>query len=782
MEKIDLAIKLATTEKEEDIINILKEEKLWDNYEYWQPFGGIENNYSVIGNQQSMADAALVEKIINSVDAILMKECMLRRIDMSSKDAPQSISSALNSFFNIREGKISYLDTKTRNRMSESIILAATGAKSKPNIVLVDKGEGQTPNSMPHTILSISKNNKLSVPFVQGKYNMGGTGALPFCGDKKLQLVISKRCLDLPNNNDSSFSKWSFTIVRREDPREGRKSSMYTYLTDDTGNMLSFDADSLPIIPMTTWQGYQNMYYGTYIKLFAYSLPGGLKSNIILDLNYRLSMLIPELAHPVRMKECRDYRSHTPETTLSGLLTRLTDDRANNLEEGFPSSETFHIDGQQFKCAIYVFKSEKSKNYREKEGILYVVNGQTHATARESFFNKVNLSYLADSILILVDCSLVEVQYREDMFMNSRDRLRRGDFVRKIEGQIEEILRNHQGLKELNHERREGLVKARLEDDKPLQDVLQKIINRSPVLSQLLIRGNRISNPFNLNKTKGRSEEFEGKKHPTYFNPVGKLYDGRLRRSVPINHDFQLQFETDVVNDYFSRPDEQGVLFLKLNGKLHPELMKHLGLFNGIATLTVTLPQGVDINQEFIFETALSDEYIPNNFKSEIRVMTEPPQDTSSGKSGPRIQPPGKAGDKNRETPSSVGMPTIFETYKKDWDSIGMNEESGLILKKLDDGSDYYVNMDNKYLLTELKNIKDEPRIKLTNAKYKYGMALIALSIESYYKTHNNDTDDDLKIEVAEAVDKITSMLSPVLIPMIESMSGLEENMPISDD
>lgn len=782
MSNKDLAIKLADTENEDEFIKILKKEKFWDNNKYWRPFGDNDNNYSVIGNQQSKADAALVEKIINSVDAILMKECMLRGINMSSVDAPQSIDAALSSFFSIREGKISYLDASTRNKMSQSIILAATGTKAKPNIVLVDEGEGQTPISMPDTILSISKNNKLSVPFVQGKFNMGGTGALPFCGKYKLQLVISKRCPDFPNNNDSSSFKWSFTVVRREEPREGRKSSMFTYLTDANGDMLSFEADSIPIIPMTKGQGYQKMYYGTFIKLFNYSLPGGLKSNIQFDLTYRLSMLIPELAHPIRIRECRDYKGHTLETTLSGLVTRLIDDRANNLEDGFPSSETFHIDGQPFKCAIYVFKSGKSANYREKEGILYVVNGQTHATAGERFFNSVNLSYLADSILVLVDCSLVNIQNREDMFMNSRDRLRRGDFVKKIEDQIKEMLKNHQGLKELNHERREAKVRARLEDDKPLQDVLQVIINKSPVLSQLLVRGNRISNPFNLSKKSGRGDEFKGKKHPTYFNSVGKTHDGCLRRSVPINHDFQIKFETDVVNDYFSRPDEQGEFFLELNGQMKPELIKHLGLFNGIATLTARLPEGVQENQELVFETSLSDEYLPSRFRNEIRVVTEAPQDKSSGKPGSRIQPPGKVRSKNRETPSSVGIPTIIETYKHEWDSVGMNEESGLKLMKVDESSDYFVNMDNKYLLTELKNIKDESQIKLTNAKYKYSMALLALSIESYYKSQNDDIDDGFKVDVTEAVDKITTMISPILIPMIESMSGLEEDMQDSEN
>ena len=39
-------------------------------------------------------------------------------------------------------------------------------------------GEGQTPERMPDTFLSLTKSNKLRIPFVQGKFNMGGTGRL----------------------------------------------------------------------------------------------------------------------------------------------------------------------------------------------------------------------------------------------------------------------------------------------------------------------------------------------------------------------------------------------------------------------------------------------------------------------------------------------------------------------------------------------------------------------------------------------------------------------------
>ena len=67
--------------------------------------------------------------------------------------------------------------------------MIATGQKSKPCYSILDTGEGQTPEKMPETLLSLGKSNKLRIPFVQGKFNMGGTGVLQFCGEKNIQLI-----------------------------------------------------------------------------------------------------------------------------------------------------------------------------------------------------------------------------------------------------------------------------------------------------------------------------------------------------------------------------------------------------------------------------------------------------------------------------------------------------------------------------------------------------------------------------------------------------------------
>ena len=83
--------------------------------------------------------------------------------------------------------------SQRRKELADNILLVVTGSKQKPSYSIIDKGEGQTPEDIPNTFLSLVKENKLNVPFVQGRFGMGSTGVLPFCGDKQIQLIISKQ-------------------------------------------------------------------------------------------------------------------------------------------------------------------------------------------------------------------------------------------------------------------------------------------------------------------------------------------------------------------------------------------------------------------------------------------------------------------------------------------------------------------------------------------------------------------------------------------------------------
>src|SRR5690348_1407487 len=80
-----------------------------DAAEHWRPLGGIENNLSIAGNQQSNPTAALVEKLVNSIDSLLIREALLQGIPIESDAAPQTMAAAAATLFGLPDGSIARL-------------------------------------------------------------------------------------------------------------------------------------------------------------------------------------------------------------------------------------------------------------------------------------------------------------------------------------------------------------------------------------------------------------------------------------------------------------------------------------------------------------------------------------------------------------------------------------------------------------------------------------------------------------------------------------------------
>src|SRR5438874_9568724 len=95
----DLCVALLKAETEDTVIELLRSAGYWADDKLWRHYGDVDNNFGQGGNQQSLAEAALVEKIVNSVDARLVNECLERGIDPKGADAPKSIRAAVSRFF-----------------------------------------------------------------------------------------------------------------------------------------------------------------------------------------------------------------------------------------------------------------------------------------------------------------------------------------------------------------------------------------------------------------------------------------------------------------------------------------------------------------------------------------------------------------------------------------------------------------------------------------------------------------------------------------------------------
>lgn len=84
----------------------------------------------------------------------------------------------------------------------------------------------------------------------------------------------------------------------------------------------------------------------------------------------------------------------------------------------------------------------------------------------------------------------------------------------------------------------------------------------------------------------------------------------------------------------------------------------------------------------------------------------------------------------------------------------------------------FYLNIDNIYLKSELKNSSSE-NIKLIEARYKYGIVLIGLCILNQY-TKTKEANQIDESEVYNEISKITKAISPVLLPLIETLGELK--------
>jgi len=529
-------------------------------------------------------------------------------------------------------------------------------------------------------------------------------------------------------------------------------------------------------LPDKNLQGYKNpLKHGTFIKIYEYQIgTGRLRSDATRHLHNRLSLLMPDIALPIKIVDFRYKKS--PIKTLSGLSVRLDEDKRENLEDDFPGSGEISIEQQKMDYSIYAFKTGKRATYAGSEGVIFTVNGQVHGFLPKNFFErkKVGMSYLSSSILIIVNCSKVNRGIQEKLFMNSRDRLANGLLQKEIERKLEDIIKNHDGLRALREKRRREDVENKLQDSKPLADVLENIIKKSPSLSSLFKQGVRIKNPFKLTGTKGE-KKFQGKEFPSYFKLV-KKYSKEKPKSCAINRKFRVQYETDAKSDYFNRDKDPGELILKRNKDLIKDYS--LNLWNGIATLTIEIPYDSKVGNKLCFQTEVIDHTKIEPFLGEFYIKIDSAQKNKGGGSGKRKPFSGSKIGKDRQRPISLDIPNAWEIRRNEWSRHEFNEKSAL--KVVDGGTetgyDFFINMDNAYLQMEIKEgIKLDP--KLLEARFKYGMILLGISLlhfeEKNKKTERSISQND-NVSVYEKIRTLSEAISPTLLPMISSLGSLE--------
>jgi hypothetical protein len=834
-----LALTLLQADTEAEAIEVLKAAGFWDRPDAWRLVGDRDGNFATIGSQQSRPEAALVEKIVNSVDARLMNECLVRGIDPTSEQAPPSIRHAVARFFENREpkgelgGTLQGWSQDKQLTQSQFITLAVTGQMPRsgdPCITIADQGEGQTPAMIPNTFLSIDRNNKLKILFVQGKFNMGGTGALRFCGQNSLQLVITKRNPEIVTKRqekDSTQDQWGVTVVRRERPIVGAghvKNSVFSYLapvgcesSPNKGQVLGFESDTMPLLPDRNKAYARGVTWGSAVKLYEYDMRG-FRSHVLMKggLMSRLELLLPSIALPVRVHECREYKGDEARSfanTLVGVIARLEENRGDNLEPGFPASVPLTVRGEQMIAQIYAFKADRAESYRTNEGIVFVINGQTHGSIPKTFFerSRVKMSRLAKSLVVVVECSNISVGAREDLFMNSRDRLSNKDLRKAIEEELEELISKHPGLRELREHRRNEEIKERLQDSRPLEDVIGSILRSSPTLARLFLLGQRLSQPHRSSETGGANgndggadpgpAEFHGRKHPTFFRFFKKSEKDTLLRNAELGRRCRIKFETDVENDYFSRADLPGHYHVELlEGPIEGADLDHsLTLHNGVGNWSINLPEDeLSEGDELTIQCSVTDDVIASPFVNIAKVRIVEKSESTKTKRGKRTSNKGtgdtgnaggESGDDQTEgekTAGGIQMPAIIEVKQNDenWQRHGFDDKTACkvledaVGDEEDERSTYtfYVNIDNLFLKTDMKGAADD--VAVMKAKFIYGNVLIGLALIHDHRNRQNGgrqerSEDSAEETIESLVERTTRATGPFLVPMIDYLGAL---------
>ncbi|MFQ5872206.1 MAG: hypothetical protein ACE5JL_00190 [Dehalococcoidia bacterium] len=756
---------------------------LTDDESIWIPLGGYENNFSTVGNQQSDPTGALVDKIINGIDAVLMAECFAQGLSPESPHAPQTMAAAVEQFFGVRGGRLDSISARERTSLAEGLQLRviAVGSKDDPCYLLAENGEGQTPAMFPDTFLSLNRSNKLRIPFVQGKFNAGGTGVLPFCGTKNYQLIVSRRHPAAPRaSDDTTAPLWGFTIVRRLPPSKGRRSSMYVYLAPD-GRVLTFDAPGINVLPGDDAPNrppkpYQRpLEYGTCVKLYNYRWRA--KSTATTEARYELERYLHAPCLPFRVTETRDYRANYYSTTISGVwATVASDDGAETkAEPGFPATAQMNITGVGSLPYRMVVFGEDVASRHVPNGVFFTVNGQVHGRLLQEFIKShLKFDYLSRHLLVSVDCTNMEGRTREDFFMASRDRIRQNEAYEEVMQQLEEELRSHPGLRALNAARRQKEIEKAIDSERSSVETFRHLLRSDPALAGLFSTGVQLV----TSTGPGEPPKFKGKRFPTYFQLSKEPKEG-LVKHCPINRSIRVDFETDAVNDYFTRTDSPGTITFDL-----PDVCQHWHLWNGRLSATFRPPQGASVGDRVRVRVTVSDvenEMRGGPFVCRFRMDIDKSLERKSGPGDKTKDKDGPNGDKDKAP--RLAVPNIREVSKDKWNSMEPPFTALDALRVRQDGEggyDFYLNIDNSFLLTELSRRGDVEKA-LIKYWFKYGLALCALGMLQQYRaageqSHNGHTQGEGAVleggsevtdDPVDLVNQAMRGLARVIIPVV---------------
>jgi len=741
---------LLQAQTESEVHAQLDEAGLLDD-ESWRPYGGVPNNSGTFLSQQADARGALIEKVVNSIDAVLMRHAH-ESADIETGDLPESMFAATERYLGVLNGKLHNISRGERSKLAaQSLQVVFSGGRSRPTITVLDQGEGQSPSRFPETFLSLSADNKRKIPFVQGKFNMGSAGAVPFCGkEHHYQLILSRRHRSAPGAD----SRWGFTVVRRRPPNESEKTSVFQFLAPD-GEIPSFEAESLPLWARGSSDA--PIESGTLVRLYEYDIPD--RGSARLDFSHMLNRRLYRLPVPVQVVE-RRYPGREGPTTVAGMEALLVDSRAGMVEKGWPQGGEIAVpDVGRIRVTLVPFEPTAAGRWlRASESVIFTINGQAHAFESRQFLSSVaqarpNLAWLASTLLVEVDCSDFHPRVVEQLFMGSRDRMRDNEQRKALLAALGDYLRTHGGLRALNDQRRQEAEKREGDDDPQTEELFGRL--SSEITKYLHGRSVR--------QGRGGSEQatFEGKRFPTYLRWANRGDGENIEKHCPTNGGCTLELNTDAENGFLTRPDAPGICIVDPEDWFVSDT-----LTDGELKVRLRAPEGITPGESVSLAVRLlSDDALVSELVAEGTLLADPPVKARSGGNG-----------HGRRQKGGGNSPRIVPVYRQDqvWSAFSFTDQTVVKIDNSVEHTTAYVNMDNASLNRYRRS--QRRRAEEVNRIYSLAAAAIGVAGDAALREDNFELD-------AEAVDQVLGFVGRVLAPTLDFINqnafAVPEEVPL---
>ena len=720
----------------------------------WVALGNMPNNQSVVHAQQSTPAAALVEKFTNGLDAILLRRCKAQGIDPRSVSAPGNMGKAVNKWFGDLSEKP---QAEIRALAEENLVLYATGSKQRPCLSIYDAGEGQLPENFSKTFCSLVYGSeegsyKGAVPFVQGRFNMGGTGVLPFCGDdRKMQLIVSR----VPSDVEKAPHEWGFTVCCFF---PSRQSPSWKYLVGEDGKILTAGAEPLGLVPKLGARSGEVckprerlVPHGTLIKMYDYKAP---RSNICGELFRKLEEYLLRPMMPLRLVECRpEYKANVMQNTVWDRFAAW--EAKGKFEPGFEEGASIQIKlstGETVPAEVRVFKMEDGAAEdadHPQTGLRAVINGQAHARRDTQFFKgaKVDKEHIGGSMLVTLDCSDLGQTSRNALFMSNRETFRDDPLLTELFRKLQNELKYHEGLIALDKKRYQDKIASATTDDDGV-NALEELLSTDPALADMFgsmtagrVAAKTIAAAVAGLTVTGEAEKFVGTNFPSFF----KRKDGSASVEVelPQNDEARCSFITDVKNNYFSRAKHKGKCEFK--GLMEPTFR----LFNGRLTFT--------------FHADKLKKPVGTVFDTEVTIF-----DAGHGPWKLAIKVTVVAPREKKETEPKTPKPPMVDAAPSRPDIVDVHNgpEAPPITVEKPPGTtrlQLQVNVDSR-LLEEAQLLRPPEDAAAVEFVFKYGLALIAMGLLDSAKNTSEWMTDE--VGCRDRISKAAAGVGRVIVPL----------------